>query len=86
MKIPVPELVVFTFNNRADALALANDCSDDCVVVACVNNRTTIHSGRKGVIPTVVFDHADVPCCWMVVNNLLLAELTGEFIKLENAS
>jgi hypothetical protein len=34
MKKRIPEITFFAFNNRADALQLANDAITDCVVAA----------------------------------------------------
>jgi hypothetical protein len=74
MKRSIPEMQVFTFNNRAEALAMANDCVDDCIIAACFNHRTNAIHGRKGTPPQIKSDLADVPCTYMVVNKTLIDE------------
>ena len=70
----IPEITVITFNNRAEALMLAQDCVNDCVVVGCVNNRVTLVGGRQ---PQVRKELGDQPCCWMVVDSTLLEQLSS---------
>lgn len=69
-----PEVIVITYPTRGWALDLVQECVDHCILVRCVNMRSTLVSTRKET--KVVEDIAEVPVCWIVVNQSLIDTLT----------